>query len=351
MDDIEPWQLKEKPLGVYLVEAGIVTLDRVDTALKEQQKSGKRLGEILVTRGWVKQQTIDYLIEKVVFPERRVAREIDDNLTSFESTVGLQQKSDNSSLYGVPLRKLEVYFFPKRVIQFLLIVVLCLIVLSILGQFSLYYLADFPLRDSLAILFNVDSEYNIPTFYSSSALLVCSILMGIIAYTKKIACERYVNSWGALSIIFVYLSLDEFNGIHEKIIDPLRERFHTTGFLYFAWVIPGAIFGFICLLVFLRFVIALPAKTRRLFLIAGTVYVGGALGMELVGGYYAYFNLPYFHFYKDITYAIITTIEETLEMLGIIIFIYALLDYIASYLKGVSLRINIIRDKKQRQSA
>ena len=62
------WQAK--PLGMYLVEAGILTSNQVEAALYEQQKSGRRLGEILVTRGWVEQQTIEYLIEKVVLPER-----------------------------------------------------------------------------------------------------------------------------------------------------------------------------------------------------------------------------------------------------------------------------------------
>lgn len=246
---------------------------------------------------------------------------------------------------------MEVYFFPRPVIKFLLIIVLCLIIFSILGQFSLYYLADFPLKNSFITLFNVEFERNIPAFYSWLALLVCSIFLGIIAYAKKVSCERYVNYWGGLSAIFFYLSLDESIGIHEKFVKPLQDKFQTTGFLYFAWVIPGGIFVFICLLTFLRFLSALSAKTRRLFLIAGTMYVGGALGMEIVGGYYAYFHLADFPLYKDMTYAVITTIEETLEMLGIIIFIYALLDYIGSYLKGVSLRINIIGDKKQRRSA
>jgi hypothetical protein len=36
------WQAK--PLGMYLVEAGILTLNQVETALDEQQKSGRRLG-------------------------------------------------------------------------------------------------------------------------------------------------------------------------------------------------------------------------------------------------------------------------------------------------------------------
>lgn len=74
MDDIKQSQLKAKPLGVYLVEAGIVTSDQVNQALEEQQESGRRLGEILIARGWVGQQTIEYLIEKLVLPERRVAR-------------------------------------------------------------------------------------------------------------------------------------------------------------------------------------------------------------------------------------------------------------------------------------
>ncbi len=138
IDDIKQSQLKAKPLGVYLVEAGIVTSEQITKALEEQQESGRRLGEILVTRGWVEQQTIEYLIEKVVFPERRVARKkSDNNLTSFDATIPSEQESYNSSLlYGVPFRKLEVHFFPKPVTKFLLIFVLCLILFSILGQFS-----------------------------------------------------------------------------------------------------------------------------------------------------------------------------------------------------------------------
>jgi hypothetical protein len=42
--------------------------------------------------------------------------------------------------------------------------------------------------------------------------------------------------------------------------------------------------------------------------------------------------------------------EEFLEMLGIVIFIYTLLSYISSYMKGVSLRVKFIDDRKQRRS-
>ncbi len=46
---------------------------------------------------------------------------------------------------------------------------------------------------------------------------------------------------------------------------------------------------------------------------------------------------------------VMTTVEEFLEMLGIVVFIYALLSYISSYMKDMDLRVRIIDDRKQRQ--
>ena len=60
-----------KPLGAYLVEAGLLTPGQVEVALNDQKVADMRFGEVLATRGWVKQQTIDYLMEKVVLPERQ----------------------------------------------------------------------------------------------------------------------------------------------------------------------------------------------------------------------------------------------------------------------------------------
>lgn len=59
-----------KRLGAYLIEAGLITPAQVDVVLNDQQVTGMRFGEILATRGWVKQQTIEYLMQKVVLPER-----------------------------------------------------------------------------------------------------------------------------------------------------------------------------------------------------------------------------------------------------------------------------------------
>lgn len=64
---------KPKPLGGYLVEAGLLTTDQVKVALNDQQATGLRFGDVLVARGWVKEQTIEWVMEKVVIPEKQAA--------------------------------------------------------------------------------------------------------------------------------------------------------------------------------------------------------------------------------------------------------------------------------------
>lgn len=242
---------------------------------------------------------------------------------------------------AVPSRQVAVHLSPRRTLRFLLFVILGLNLASIVGQLTKYFLPNYFLRDRLAWLFYLDAEKNIPSLYSVSTLLFCSILLATIAYVKKVAGNRYVSYWGALSIIFLYLSWDEAVSIHEKLIDPLRSMLNATGFFHFTWVIPGSIFVLLCLLGFWRFLGVLPKKTRRLFLIAGTFYVAGAIGIEMINGYHASVYGE-----QNIVYAILTTLEESFEMLGIAVFIYALLSYM-SLSMDFDLCIRILKDSKQ----
>lgn len=343
----------EKLLGAYLVEAGIITSTQLDIALDEQKFTTRRLGEILVNRDWVEQQTIEYFIEKLVLPEQQAIQKNLPHLkkdrfykrTLVEPCGQLELVGSNSLIPSMPSHRLAFHLSPRQVIRFLLPVILGLVFTSLVGQFTVYFLPDYPARNYLANLFNVNGEMNIPALYSWSALLLCSILLAITTYAKKLAGERYTRHWGALSIIFLYLSLDEAMSIHEQIIGPLRSAMHTSGFLYYAWIIPGGIFVLICLLAFREFLTALPAQIRRLFIIAGIIFVGGAIGMESVGGYYAELYGS-----RSIMYAILDSIEEFCEMLGIVIFIYGILSYMSYYMKGVGLRVNIIDDRKQLRS-
>ncbi len=76
-----------KRLGGYLVEAGLLTPAQVDVALNDQKLTGMRFGEILAARGWVKQQTIEYLMKKIVLPEQEAARREQANALRREGAI------------------------------------------------------------------------------------------------------------------------------------------------------------------------------------------------------------------------------------------------------------------------
>lgn len=63
-------QAEVKRLGSYLIEAGLLSEAQVDIALAEQKVTGMRLGEVVVKHGWINNQTVEYLMQKVVLPER-----------------------------------------------------------------------------------------------------------------------------------------------------------------------------------------------------------------------------------------------------------------------------------------
>ncbi|MDR7994218.1 MULTISPECIES: hypothetical protein [unclassified Thermosynechococcus] len=60
-----------KRLGNYLVEAELVTPAQIEVALADQRATGARLGDILVARGWLRKGTIEFIMERVVLPDRR----------------------------------------------------------------------------------------------------------------------------------------------------------------------------------------------------------------------------------------------------------------------------------------
>ncbi|MEG4489089.1 hypothetical protein QUB04_29130 [Microcoleus sp. D2_18a_B4] len=183
--------------------------------------------------------------------------------------------------------------------------------------------------------FNVDGEGNIPAIYSSLALLFSSLLLGAIAHVKNLDSDRYKNHWKILSFIFLGLSLDEIAQLHEHLIG-LRSVLNATGVFYFTWIVPFGFLVAIFLLSYSKFVFHLPVATRKLFAAACALYIGGAMGMEMPGGYLASTTGA-----ENVSYVIVTTIEESLEMLGIVVFIHALISYIKTYVGGVSWNIYI----------
>lgn len=133
------------------------------------------------------------------------------------------------------------------------------------------------------------------------------------------------------------MAYDEAFQVHEMLIVPFRGLLGNSnlGIFYYAWVIPGIAVVFTLALFFLQFLLHLPTKTRFTFLLAAALYIGGCIGFELIGGSY-----DELHGNDNLTYNMISTTEESLEMAGLIVFIYALLVYVADIYTEVRFRFN-----------
>ena len=209
----------------------------------------------------------------------------------------------------------------NKTARWLAVAILFLVVAHVAGQLSRFLLGYDHIR-GLVPLFNLELEANAPTWFSSSLLLVAAALFAVIAVGKRNRGDRYVRHWLVLAIVFVLLSLDEAGKIHELSISVFRGAFQTGGLLYYAWIIPAGIFVLIMAVAYLRFFLDLPGKIRNVVLLAALLYVGGAMGLEMVEGL-----LNEQGRYMDPTYTALVTIEETLEMSGVAVLIYGLLSY------------------------
>jgi hypothetical protein len=174
-------------------------------------------------------------------------------------------------------------------------------------------------------LFNLDGEYNIPAFYSAFAIWICAALLWYIFHYEKPMGNKQAIYWKALSCIFVFLGFDELSGIHENFgrLAPLIWQYVPELKISRKWVIPFSPFLLAFAIYFIRFYLRLSRKTKIQFSVAAIVYLSGAIGIEILGAWYSNTrNLP------DLYRALFSVIEEGMEMVGIVIFIRALLVYI-----------------------
>jgi hypothetical protein len=225
----------------------------------------------------------------------------------------------------------------KKLTVMLIIIVLALNSISFIGR-TVEYLLGIKETTEFVRLFHIGEEGNITTWYSALSLLFSATLLALITKAKIAVGDPFVRHWKILAIIFVYLSLDEAASIHEISMEPLQAMFNTTGIFYFAWVIIALPLMLLFFIMYFNFLRHLPQPICRLFIVSGVLYVTGALGLELIEGYFwSQESLRW-----GIIVPMLTTVEEFLEMLGIVIFIFALISYMKSHINLTETRINFI---------
>lgn len=232
---------------------------------------------------------------------------------------------------------MSIVFNSKRCINFLSLSLVIIAALN-LSVIILYYngVLQNGIGRSLHNLFYVDRESNLPSFFNTVLLLMAAALLFIIFLLYK----HYRNSvikyhWLLLSLIFLFLSVDESISIHESLTQILPQfGIGGNGYLKFAWVIPYSVAVLLICLFFIRLLKSLQKPVRLGFVLSGIIYITGAIAFEMIGA-----GIAENKGVKNISYALATSCEEILEMVGLIIFLYSILKHIRSEFKVVSIAI------------
>lgn len=173
-------------------------------------------------------------------------------------------------------------------------------------------------------IFDVDEEDSLPTWYSASALLLASALLWLVSRRKRVDHDPWAAYWYGLSLAFAVLSMDEVAGIHESL----------NTLLEFSWAIPAGIAAAFFRLAYIKFLSHLPARTRRLFVASGGLFLAGAIGVEMSTDWYAEEDLL-----NTLAYNLWTAVEEGLEMGSVVLFIYAVLEYMG---RGQDAHVDVV---------
>ncbi len=225
---------------------------------------------------------------------------------------------------------------PSLIVAMLASIALVLILLSLGTQVARYVLNHDHVYGILPIserLFHVDYEFNIPTLFSVFLLSFCLLMLTYITILKFHDGDRDRYRWMVLAMGFLYLAVDESWSIHESFVESGRWLLggNDHGVFYYAWVVPALLALTVVGLLFIGFVSRLPAHIRLLSLAAGCMYIGGAIGLEMLGARY-----DESHGSLNMTYQLFLHAEEGLEMVGVIVFNFALLRYVEENYRSIS---------------
>lgn len=165
--------------------------------------------------------------------------------------------------------------------------------------------------------FDLNAERSAPAWYSSMILAACSFLAASCAEIDK----RASPYWWATSAVLLFMSADEAISIHEHLFDLFFPNVELGGALTFEWVVIGFPLAAIVGGLLLPLLWKVPRRTAIGIFASGTVYLTGALIVEMVGAWLVSIQHP--------LYGLQPILEEGLEIGGLLLLFWTLLAHLA----------------------
>jgi hypothetical protein len=159
---------------------------------------------------------------------------------------------------------------------------------------------------------DLNAEGNVAAWYESFLLLCSAVVALLLMLAARQRRSPHARRWAILAAVLFLMSVDEASQLHDMSAVPIRDALGVDkgSPLYFAWVIPALLFLAAVAAYLVPLLTSLPATSRVRLLVAGAVYFGGAVGIEMVSGFAVSGG-------RDSTpYHVVTTLEEVTELVG-----------------------------------
>lgn len=199
------------------------------------------------------------------------------------------------------------------------------------------YQVEPSLYPSVLELFNLDADKNIPIFFYVLLLLIGTLLLSTIALIQTRQNSPQKFGWIVLTIIVFAMSIDKAVRLHGHLLHFIQTILgrNDPGMIIYPLVIALLTIGLAILVQLVKFLRELPINTRKSFIIAACVFLSGALVLEAIGSSFYDFSG-----HANLVYDILSILEESLEMAGIIAFIRGLILFAGDSYKGLLVQFN-----------
>ena len=214
--------------------------------------------------------------------------------------------------------------------------IVAVLVLAHFGAVGLNQIFQNDFTGWLLLAFHLDVEGNAPSFFACG-------LWGLNAFLFFLAWQAQRREpgrawrWLFLASLFGYFAFDELSSIHEHLVPACRAAFGASGVFSCAWIIPYGLAALLVAALLVPMVRNMPRPIRFWYVAAALVLVAGSIGMEMFEG-------PYLEKHaRDLPYFCMMTMEETMEMAGLVGLIHASLLWLERKSGGVALRLPAAR--------
>jgi len=199
-------------------------------------------------------------------------------------------------------------------------VILCLLI-GCIAVYSIFHTTGHGRLLGLFDFLNVGSETSLATFLSSVNLLVAAGLSYVFGRQATQTGTGFFR-WRWLSIVFVYLAIDEATTLHENFSIILPMLSIETSLLAdrHTWLLFGIPLAILLAALLAPLLLTVPTRLKVIFIATGCAYALGALGFELLGSVMIHYDIPP----GTLAYDLRRVAEEGLEMASIGAFNWAL---------------------------